>query len=111
MAAELRRRSTRAANSGTPAGPGNNGQASWEDGPAPARSPSPAAAPTAAVTFRRAFLVILVARVASAALNLVHDCDETFNFWYGPADIARRDTGCHSRFYSTNRMQMLAETT
>jgi hypothetical protein len=106
MAAELRRRSTRAAAaSGETASTAE--QAPLEDGPAPAlaRSPSPDAAPTATVTFRRAFLVILVARVASAALNLVHDCDETFNFWFG------RDTGRHSRFYSTNRMQMLAETT
>ena len=32
-------------------------------------------------TFKRAFGVLLLARLASAALNLVHDCDETYNFW------------------------------
>ena len=32
-------------------------------------------------TFKRAFFVLLLARLASAALNLVHDCDETYNFW------------------------------
>ena len=32
-------------------------------------------------TFKRAFVVLLLARLASAALNLVHDCDETYNFW------------------------------
>ena len=31
-------------------------------------------------TFKRAFVVLLLARLASAALNLVHDCDETYNF-------------------------------
>ena len=33
------------------------------------------------MTFARAFGVLLFARLASAAFNLVHDCDETYNFW------------------------------
>ena len=32
-------------------------------------------------TFKRAFLILLVSRIASASLNLIHDCDETYNFW------------------------------
>jgi alpha-1,2-mannosyltransferase len=33
------------------------------------------------MTFARAFSVLVIARAASAVINLVHDCDETFNFW------------------------------
>ena len=47
-------------------------------GPPP---PSPGAAPRAPISARRAFWTLMVARVASAVLNLVHDCDETYNFW------------------------------
>ena len=32
-------------------------------------------------TFWRAFALLSLARLASASLNLVHDCDETYNFW------------------------------
>jgi alpha-1,2-mannosyltransferase len=32
-------------------------------------------------TFTRAFFVLLLARLASAFFNLIHDCDETYNFW------------------------------
>jgi len=31
--------------------------------------------------WRRSFLILLVARLASASMNLIHDCDETYNFW------------------------------
>lgn len=34
-----------------------------------------------ALTFARAFSVLVIARTASAVVNLVHDCDEAFNFW------------------------------
>lgn len=30
---------------------------------------------------RWAFLLLLAARLASARLNLVHDCDEVYNYW------------------------------
>lgn len=33
------------------------------------------------MTFWRAFVVLAIARGASAVFNLVHDCDESFNFW------------------------------
>ena len=26
-------------------------------------------------------LTLFLARVASAALNIIHDCDETYNYW------------------------------
>ena len=32
-------------------------------------------------TFWRAFALLSLARLASVSLNLVHDCDETYNFW------------------------------
>ena len=33
------------------------------------------------VTFANAFAILAFARVVSALCNIVHDCDETFNFW------------------------------
>lgn len=33
------------------------------------------------VTFANAFSILVIARLISALFNIVHDCDETFNFW------------------------------
>ena len=33
------------------------------------------------VTFANAFAILAFARVVSALCNIIHDCDETFNFW------------------------------
>ena len=30
---------------------------------------------------RWAFLLLLISRLTSARLNLIHDCDEVFNYW------------------------------
>ena len=34
-----------------------------------------------ALGYRRFFALLFLPRAVSAAINLVHDCDETFNFW------------------------------
>ena len=34
-----------------------------------------------ALDYRRFFALLFLPRAVSAAINLVHDCDETFNFW------------------------------
>lgn len=30
---------------------------------------------------RLAFFILLVARLVSAVFNIVHDCDEVYNYW------------------------------
>ena len=34
-----------------------------------------------ALTWQSAFAVLLVARTLSAVLNIIHDCDEVYNYW------------------------------
>eukprot|EP00216_Chloropicon_sp_CCMP2111_P002429 CAMPEP_0198246254 /NCGR_PEP_ID=MMETSP1446-20131203/45651_1 /TAXON_ID=1461542 ORGANISM="Unidentified sp, Strain CCMP2111" /NCGR_SAMPLE_ID=MMETSP1446 /ASSEMBLY_ACC=CAM_ASM_001112 /LENGTH=158 /DNA_ID=CAMNT_0043930565 /DNA_START=127 /DNA_END=599 /DNA_ORIENTATION=+ len=47
------------------------------------KSPSgfPAAGDNGVVTFLGAFALLLAARSVSVAYNLIHDCDETYNYW------------------------------
>lgn len=44
------------------------------------RATAARATTAAALPARTAFLLLLLARLASAALNIIHDCDETFNY-------------------------------
>ena len=34
-----------------------------------------------ALSWRAAFAILLVARTLSAVLNIIHDCDEVYNYW------------------------------
>jgi hypothetical protein len=37
--------------------------------------------PSNSISWKSAFLVLLASKLLSAFLNIVHDCDETYNYW------------------------------
>ena len=75
MAATLRRR--RGADAPSDDADDSDGKADGEDVRETTRAPRN----RSGKTFWRAFALLSLARLASVSLNLVHDCDETYNFW------------------------------
>lgn len=37
--------------------------------------------PSNSISWKSAFLVLLASKLLSAFLNIIHDCDETYNYW------------------------------
>ena len=74
MAASLRRRRGASDDDAAPSNPA-------EDSAGKSRDPELSRNRLPRVTFANAFSILVIARLISALFNIVHDCDETFNFW------------------------------
>ncbi|CAI5477681.1 unnamed protein product [Closterium sp. Yama58-4] len=52
------------------------------------------------ISWRAAFVFLLISRSISAAVNIIHDCDETFNYWE-PLHYLLHESGFQTWEYSS----------